>query len=282
MAVQLFGLHFCNVPALKQDPPRVGVLLEHREKGRGFAGAAGAENCRHTARREIRVRILHQKGCVVHRAAPLAAGGQPLADADTPELQKRLALCHRAGRSLRPGARVKQAQPLKVRAVFRQIFAVDAPDGYFAALFQQDDLIRRFQPEVCLMVDGQNRPARSFHPQQHFQQLGCRLVVQVGKAFIQQDAAALHNVEAGKGRFLLLAAGQGGKSPIQQRRNAQLRGGPVDPGIHLPGRDADVFQTEAHLLPQGVHTELQVRVLEQHRQVSGPFLRVQRFQVLPV
>ena len=97
MAVQLFGLHFCNVPALKQDPPRVGVLLEHREKGRGFAGAAGAENCRHTARREIRVRILHQKGCVVHRAAPLAAGGQPLADADTPELQKRLALCHRAG-----------------------------------------------------------------------------------------------------------------------------------------------------------------------------------------
>ena len=276
MAIQLFELPFFNVPPLKQDLSRVGVLPEHREKRGGLSGAAWAKNSGHTARREIRIRILHQKGSIVHRSAPLAPDGQPLADADSPELQQRFALC-RAGHSpFRPGTRVKQAKPLKIRAVLRQVFAVDVPGAHSAALFQQDDLIRSLQPEVCPMVDGQNGPAGGFHSEQHLQQLDRRLVVQICKAFVQQDAAALHDIEAGEGRFLFFAAGQGRKGLIQQRRDAKLCGGLFDSFIHLPGRDTDVFQTEAHLLPQGIHAELQVGILEQHRQVGGALLGVQR------
>ena len=62
---------------------------------------------------------------------------------------------------------------------------------------------------------------------------------------------------------------------IQQRRDAKLCSGLFDSFIHLPGRDTDVFQTEAHLLPQGIHAELQVGILEQHRQVGGTLLGVQ-------
>ena len=101
-------------------------------------------------------------------------------------------------------------------------------------------------------------------------------MVQICKAFVQQDAAALHDIETGEGRFLLFAAGQGRKRLIQQRPDAKFCGGLTDSFIHLPGRDTDVFQTEAHLLPQGIHAELQVGILEQHCQVCSALLWVQR------
>ena len=117
------------------------------------------------------------------------------------------------------------------------------------------------------------------HPAQHLHQFARGVPVQVGEAFVQQQAAAFHHIQAGQRRALLFPAGQRVQRPVQQRLHAQFGGGRLDARVHRGGVQAEVFHAEAHLPAQRIHAELQVGVLEQHTHLARALLGVHGGQV---
>ena len=149
-----------------------------------------------------------------------------------------------------------------------------------AALLQQDKLIGIVQPQIGFMVNGDQGAPIRLHLDQHRQQPFRFGFVQIGKALIQQDAAAFQKIQARQRSLLLFTARQGRQCAVKQVGNLQLCGRCFNSFVHLTGGYADVFQAKTHFCPQGVHTKLQVGVLEQHRQIRRALLGVQLLQLM--
>ena len=151
---------------------------------------------------------------------------------------------------------------------------------YVAALLQQDKLIGIVQPQIGFMINGDQGAPLRLHLDEHRQQPFCFGFVQIGKAFIQQDAAAFQKIQARQRSLLLFAARQGRQRAVKQVGNLQFCGSRFDFFVHLTGGYADIFQAKTHFCPQGVHAKLQVGVLEQYRQIRRTLLGVQSLQVM--
>ena len=272
------------------------MLLEDAHKGRALAASALSQNRCHRPFWKIRLCLLQKKGRIVNLLSPAFFSGKTCPDRKFPEGENCFLLfeivqsfqrdfpiaifsfCRLRTLPFLPPkigfSREKEAQFFKVLSILLDIRQADSSFMNPCSLSEKNHFICILNPKVSLMIDHKNASALCLHLQKLIPKLSLRLFVQIHQTFIQQNAFTAQKVKAGKSRPLLLSSGKTMQLPIHKGIQPQLFCTGLDSSIHFFRRNADIFHTEAHFLPQGIHTELKGWILKKNGQIFGSLLGI--------
>ncbi len=106
--------------------------------------------------------------------------------------------------------------------------------------------------------------ARVLEPLEQAEQAAARPRVEPARGLVHDEDARLHGEDGGDRDRPLLAAGEAVGRALREVLRADAREGLRDPRPHVLGREPEVQRPEAHILGDGRHEQLVVRVLEDH------------------